>query len=99
MIEARRVAAAVAEAKVVHLLASPGVGRNDQLDLGALVVALAQVEANRPPAARAIVAIALAQRPDALRLLLAAALPRADVPDDGRTRHEGAANPRSLLPG
>ena len=59
----------------------------DQFDLGAEVVPVRQVEAQRAPAAPAIVAVALAQRGDALALLFAADRPRKIFGEDGVAVH------------
>src|SRR6185369_14611605 len=49
--------------------------RRPRFDLGRLVVALGQIEAQRPPAARAIVAVAATQHPHPLGRALALELP------------------------
>ena len=88
MIETRRVAATMAQAEVTNLLAATGIGRDDELNLRPLVVAFGQVETDRAAATGAAVAITFAESTDALRLLLAAELPRVEISGDRRTGHE-----------
>src|SRR3954447_13468135 len=59
-----------------------------RLELGAHVMAARQVEAQRPPAPSAIVAVAGTKRVQAPLLLLAAELPRDHIFGDYRTAHE-----------
>src|SRR5882757_3342008 len=56
VVETGRIAAAVAQPMIVERAA--WAARHDRLDLRALVVAGRQIEAHRPPAARAILAVA-----------------------------------------
>ena len=87
VVRAGRVAAAVAQEDGVERVPGSTVGGRGELDLGPLVVASGKVEADRSAAAAAILAVALTQGGDALRLLLAAELPRGHIFGDDRSAH------------
>jgi hypothetical protein len=84
----------MAQAKIV----GRGAARRDLLELRRLVVTRRQVEADRPAAARAIVAIALAQRPQPRGRPLPPELQGVQVTDD-RKRHEPLASAKILRSG
>lgn len=67
------------EAQIVESVRAAG---EDLLDLRSEIMAARKVETHRPTAAAAIVAIALAQCPQALLLLVASELPRVHKLDD-----------------
>ena len=89
----------MAEYEIVDGLAPAGIGWHDLLDLGAEVVPTRKVEAHRPPAPRAIVAIAQAHSLEPLRLLRPPELPRCDIFGDHRTAHDLVFKGSDLPPG
>jgi len=79
----RRIASAVRQAEVFECGACSVDSELDRLNASAMIVTGREVEAHRPTAAAAIVAVALPKRLDARGLrLIPAILPRADQPGD-----------------
>src|SRR6185437_10150495 len=98
IVGSRRIAAAVAQAQVLDQLVARFAGK-DALDLRPLVVSPRQVEADRTAAAAAV-AVALAQRRDALlQLLVLPKRPGAHISGDERTSHMAsiAAHPHQRI--
>ena len=93
------VATAVREAEIFERLLAADGGAEDGDDLWAQVVAVGKVEAERPFASSAIVAVTMAKRIQPLRNLLTPVSPRGDVTNDdaahGWTIADGTYRPVS----